>query len=465
MLVVALLLTAASGAAAQPGPPPNDNRDAATQLGALPQDLRGTTVGSTMERTEPPSGCAAVGGSVWYSLSVGASPPSRIGIKLDANGDLDAVLDVYVRQRSQSQQVDCRRTDQDGKAALAFVPTPNTTYLFRVAELSNSVSGTFSLNVFALPAPPKPPGTRLGARGAQGELDGTLNTRAAYSMDLTAGTTYKINLVKSADGCMELQLFVPGTSSFNGDSAGGLSCAGYRLFTPSVSGLWSFLIVAAPSNDGTQPFALHVAPATFKETAPGIFLPNFARYRGFLRGNVIDDVRLFRFDVTRRSDLELDLQADGPFDLKLYGDWGHLLQCECGFSGPKTIRRQARPGRYFVVVQAISYSSGSFTLTRQSRLITHVNVTFDGARNKQAAHVTPAVDGPVTISLEYFDPVYRWQYSHTFHLRAVHGLAAVSFVPAHLGRWRAFVSYDGTKTASPATGGPAQILVAGPLKQ
>jgi hypothetical protein len=473
-IVVAALCFGAAGAVAQPGAPPNDNRAAAIQLGALPQTLRGTTIGSTTERTEPASDCAEIGGSVWYSLPVGSVPPSRIGIKLDANGDLDAVLDVYVRQRSQNQQVDCRRTDRDGKAALAFAPSPNTTYLFRVAELSDSASGTFSVRVFALPAPPRPPGTHLGARGAHGVLDGTLNTRAAYAMDLTAGTTYKINLVKSADGCMELRLFAPGTSSFDSKSAGGLSCAGYRLFTPSVSGVWSFLIVAASSNDGTQPFALHVARATSKETAPGIFLANFARYKGFLRGNVIDDVRLFRFDVTQRSDLELDLQADGPFDLKLYGDWGHLLQCECGFSGPKTIRRQARPGRYFVVVQAISYSSGSFTLTRQSRLITHVNVTFDGARNEQvlpgavtrlAAHVTPAVDGPVTISIEYFDPVYHWQYSRTFHLRAVHGLATVPFVPAHLGRWRAFVSYDGTKTASPATGGPAQILVAGPLKQ
>jgi hypothetical protein len=474
MIVVAALLTAATGAAAQPGPPPNDNRGAATVLGALPQTVHGTTVGSTVERTEPPSGCAAIGGSVWYSLSVGATAPSRIGIKLDANGDLDAALDVYQRERSQNQQIDCRRTDKDGKAALAFVPSANTTYLIRVAELSNSVSGTFSLNVFALPAPPTPPGPRLGAKGVEGQLDGTLNTKAAYSMKLTAGTTYKINLVKSADGCMELQLFPPGTTSFDNQSAGGLSCAGYRLFTPNASGLWSFLIVAASSNDGTQPYALHVAEATSKETAPGIFLPNLSSYKGFLRGNVIDDVRLFRFDVTQRSDLELDLQAGGPFDLKLFGDWGHLLQCECGFTGPKTIRRQVRPGRYFVEVRAISYSSGSFTLKRQSRLITHVNVTFDGSRNETvapgrvtrlAAHVTPAVDGPVTISLEYFDPVYHWQYKRTYHLRAVHGLASVSFLPAELGRWRAFVSYDGTKTASPATGGPAQILVAGPLKQ
>lgn len=469
-------LGAATAASAQAGPPPNDRRAAAESLGPLPQSVHGTTVGSTLEQNEPSSDCAALGGSVWYSLSVGASPPSRIGIKLDANGDLDAVVDVFERQRSQNLSVDCRRTHRDGKAALAFTPSPNTTYLLRISQLSDSVSGSFSMKVFGLPAPPAPPGARFGSHGAHGILDGTLYTRAAYSMKLAAGTTYKINLVKSADGCMQLELFRPGAGSFSGAPVAGLSCAGYRLFTPNVSGLWSFLIVAAASNDGTQPYALYVAKATSKETAPGIFLPNLAHYRGVLHGGAIDDVRLFRFDVTQRSDLELDLQAAGekPFDLKLYSDRGHLMRCECGFRGPKTIRRQIGPGRYFVVVQAIAYSHGRFTLVRQSRLITHVNVTFDGAANETvmpgaathvAAHITPAIDGPVTITVESFDPVYHWQYNRTLHLHAVKGLAQALFVAPHVGRWRAFVSFDGTKTASPANGGPANMLVAGPLVQ
>jgi hypothetical protein len=76
---------------------------------------------------------------------------------LSANGDLDAVIDVFERQRSQNSPVDCRRTDRDGNAALAFTPSAGTTYLLRVSELSDSVSGTFSMRVFALPAPPTPP--------------------------------------------------------------------------------------------------------------------------------------------------------------------------------------------------------------------------------------------------------------------------------------------------------------------
>ena len=292
-------------------------------------------------------------------------------------------------------------------------------------------------------------------------------------MPLTAGTTYKLNLVKRADGCMALQIFPPGTNSFNAASLGGLSCAGYRLFTPRVSGRWSFLIVAAASNRGSQPYALHIAPATSKEMAPGIFLPNFAQIKDFLRGNVIDDVRLFRFDVTQRSDLELFLLAasDAPFDLKLLNDRGQYIQCNCGSTGQETIRRQTPPGRYFVVVQAHDFGWGPFTLSRQSRLITHVNVTFDGARFEQvspgtvtrlSANITPAVDGPVTIEVESFDPVERWQFYRDFHVRAVGGVASIPFLPPHVGRWRASVSFDGTRSASPATGGVSQILVAGP---
>lgn len=476
LLAIGTFLTVTTTAIAATAPPDNDNRADATGLASLPQTVRGTTDGATTETNEPPSGCASTAGSVWYSLSVGSSPPDRIGIKLSANGDLDAAVDVYLRQRSQNIPVQCRRTDNNGLAALAFKPSANTTYLIRVAQLLDSVAGTFSLQAFTLPAPPHPPGTPLRPGGAVGVLDGTLATSAAYSMRLQAGTTYKINLVKRSQGCMQLQLFAPGTGSFQADSVAELSCAGYRLFTPSVGGVWSFLITAAASNPGSQPYALHVAPATAKERAPGIFLANFAHYKGFLRGNVINDVRLFRFDVTQRSDLVLFLQAasTAPFDLKLLDDRGRYLQCNCGSTGEETIRRQISPGRYFVVVDAHEFGSGPFTLYRESRLITHVNVTFDGRGyehvsphtvTRLAAHVTPAVDGPVTIQVQYFDPVARWQYYRTYHGQAVHGVAEMPFIPPFVGRWRASVSYDGTKTASPATSGVAQILVAGPLVQ
>jgi hypothetical protein len=478
-LVLALGATVgvvAPAAAAAAAAPPNDDRDAATALGALPQSVTGTTAGSTVEGNEPASNCAGTAGSVWYALPVGAVAPPRIGIKLAANGNLDAVVDVYARQRSQLVPVSCRATDRAGRAAVAFSPQAGTTYLIRVSRLADSSDGTFALDVLPLPGPARPPGAALTARGVQGTLDGTLNPTVAYSMTLTAGTIYKVNLVKRAEGCMSLGIFAPGTTSFSISPVAGLSCAGYRLFTPRVSGLFSFLITAADGNPGTQPYGLHVLPATAQETAPGILLANNSRFTGYLRGWAATDVRLFRFDVTDRSDLTLFLQAasNAPFDLKLIDDRGHYLQCDCGSTGEETIRRQVSPGRYFVVVQAEGFAGGPFTLYRQSRLITHVKVTADGRGFEQvapgaavrlAATVTPAVDGPVTMEVDSFDPVEGWLYDRTYHLTAIGGVAAISFVPPHVGRWRAAVSYDGTRTASPATSGTAQALVAGPLQQ
>ena len=475
VLMVVLMLGAVTQALAASAPP-NDNRDSAQPLGALPVAVTGTTVGATVEVKEPPSSCARTAGSVWYAVSFGSSPPGEVGVRVQANGDLDAAVDVFQRQRSQNIPVVCARTDQNGVGDTTFQPSANATYLIRVAERANSSSGTFSLKAFVVPPPPSAPGPALPARGGHGNLDSSFNVEDAYSLHLQAGTTYKLNLVKTNDGCVRLGIFPPGTSSFGGDAAADLSCAGYRLFTPTVSGLWSFLVSAAPGIDGSQPYWLHVAPASSLEMAPGISLPNFAHHTATLHGNLDTDVRLFRFDVTTLSDLTLFLQtaSDKSFDLKLLNDQGRYLQCDCGSEGEETIRREVRPGRYFVVVQAENFESGPFTLSRESRTITHVHISFDGSGYEQispgastrvTATVSPAVNGPVTFELEYFDPVERWQFRGYHYAEAVNGVAILPFTPPRTGRWRATVVYNGTHAAAPATSGWANLLVAGPLTQ
>jgi hypothetical protein len=467
------MLCFAGAAIAAPAPPPNDNRANATALGQLPTTVTGTTVGATVEGNEPGS-CAGSAGSVWYSLSTGPAPPSRIGIVLSAHGDLDAVVDVYQKQRSQISGVICRTTDSSGNAALAFSPAAGATYLIRVAQLSDSASGAFSMRVIGLPGQPSLPGPHFGPRGASGFLDGTLYTQVLYSSRLEAGITYRLNLFKPAQGCMRLSLFPPGTSSLDSTPFGQLSCAGYRLFTPRVSGVWSFLIEADPNNRGAQYYSLHVAPASSKELVPGVFVPNLGKVTGVLNGRVIDDVRLYRFDVVSYSDLTLFLQTafNSPFDLKLLDDKGHYLQCNCGSKGEETIRRQITPGTYYAVVQAEGFGVGQFTLSLQVRTITHVNVTFDkrgfervppGHVIQIAAHVKPAVSGPVTIEVDFFDPVERWQFYHYYRVMAVNGTAVLSFLPPHIGYWRASLSFDGTSTAAPATSGVAQAYVSAPL--
>ena len=475
VLAAILMLTVAGQALAAP-PPANDNRDSAQLLGVLPAAVSGTTLGATVETNEPPSGCAKTAGSVWYSVSFGASPPGEVGVKVQANGDLDAAIDIFQRERSQNIPVDCVRTDQNGYAGDTFQPDSDTTYLIRVAQRANSTPDTFSLKVFVVPAPASPPGHLLASRGGHGVLDSLFNTQDAYSLDLQAGTTYKFNLVKTNDGCMRLGIFPPGTTSFAGDPAAGLSCAGYRLFTPNVSGRWSFLVSAAPGIDGSQPYWLHVAPATSLEMAPGILLANLAHYTGVLRGNLDTDVRLFRFDVTSTSDLSLALHTESneSFNLELLNDHGRSLECDCGSEGDQTIEREVRPGRYFVVVQAENFDSGSFTLYRASRTITHARISFDGFGSEQlspgtptrvTATVSPAEAGSVTFELEYFDPVAGWQFRGYYHAKMVDGEAVLPFTPPAVGRWRATVVYSGTRSAAPSTSGWANLLVAGPLTE
>jgi hypothetical protein len=273
---------------------------------------------------------------------------------------------------------------------------------------------------------------------------------------------------------MHLNLLPPGSATLDTPAFGQLSCGGYRLFTPRVTGVWSFLIQADASNPGTQYYGLHVAPATAEDMVPGILLPNLGKVTDVLNGRMIDDVRLYRFDVTTFSDLTLFLQTafNSPFDLKLLDDKGRYLQCNCGSRGEETIRRQIRPGTYYVVVQAEQFGVGPFTLSLQVRTVTHVNVTFDsrgfervrpGRAIQIAAHITPAVSGPVTIEVEFFDPVEHWQFYRYYHVMAVSGVAKMPFVPPHIGYWRASLSFDGTSTAAPATSGVAQAYVAAPL--
>jgi hypothetical protein len=480
VLIVGLaLIVGVSRAFAQgPPPPPNDNRAAATVLGSLPADVTGTTVGATTEENEPYSSCAATGPSVWYQISVGDTAPDRIAVRLQASGDLDAIVDVYVKQRSQNVPVRCDATDKHGEAALAFKPVKATTYLIRVANVYNSASAAFSLSVFALPPPARPPGSALPSGGAGGTLERVLNSSAAYSSLLAPGTTYRINLVNRTDGCMRLDAFAPGTSSFDGATPlFTLPCAGYRLFTPRVGGRYSFLVEGSDSVSGPQRYYLDLAGATPADSAPGVFIRNYARVKGFLRGNRIDVVRLYRFDVVDRSNLDLELapsSPDSPFSLELRDDRGRMIECACDSTGSASITRTMSPGRYFIAVRARDFASGGFTLIRRSRTITRTVALIDGTRFVQVtpgmplaltAALSPSVDGPVTLEVQRFDPLSGWQYVTTLRLRSVAGTAGASYTPPAPGRWRVVAAFTGTRTASPSESGFAQALVAGPLTE
>src|SRR5918995_4770351 len=138
------IVAVAMGAGLLPGaalaaPPPNDNRADAQQV-ALPSTTDGTTVESTQEPNES-SGCSSTRGSVWYRVTTDRA--GRVIVGLAANGDLDAVVDVYRVRRSQLASVVCDTTDENGRASFSFPVGENETYLIRVAPLFNSVDDTF----------------------------------------------------------------------------------------------------------------------------------------------------------------------------------------------------------------------------------------------------------------------------------------------------------------------------------
>lgn len=240
------LLSAASSALA--APPANDSQ-AAAQLLSLPADVAGSTVEATVEPAEPTSVCGTTRGTVWYAFTAPAA--ERVVARVQAAGDLDAQVTVYLRQRSQTGQVDCDATDADGLAQVSFTTRAGASYLIRVEQRANSVPGGFRLNVFRPQPAPRAPGERLPSAGARGAVDSAENQADAYSARLVAGRSYRVNLHARGDECTSLQIFAPGTSSFSdAEPVRRAPCSGYVLFTPDRDGAYSFLVSSAPPRTG-----------------------------------------------------------------------------------------------------------------------------------------------------------------------------------------------------------------------
>lgn len=467
----------AGASAATAAAPSNDARASAQALGAPPSSVSGTTVGATVEATgEPVGGCGATGASVWYRFDAAAD--GRLIASLDAAGDLDAVVDVFRRVRSQATSVTCEATDKDGNAQAAFRVKEGESYLVRVAALPNSAAGTFRLDLAVAFPEPSAPGAPLPSRGVTRTLDRVGHVADAFSARLRSGVPYRINLAalgggeeEDEDACVSLSVYAPGTSSFDdGETVKSLRCGGYVLFTPGPGdgGRYSFLVQASSSVRGAQRYHLQVARAGSDDTAPGLFIHNFARVRGAVKGAGIDVVDLYRFDVKTRSTLFASLATGGSLDLVLLRDDGARLACACGEEGGAELHRGLRPGRYFLAVRASGGSNARYTLRRASRTITKSRIQVGGKRVARVGpgttvHVavvtSPDVAGPVTITIERFDPLAGWQF-----LRRVHsGGGAIAFSPPAVGKYRFSGSFDGTRGAAPSNTGYARLTVAGPL--
>jgi hypothetical protein len=466
----ALAPAAVAASSEAPAPPANDEVANAQAIHSLPAGIEGTTVGATTVTSEPGSAC--VGGtvaSVWYSLHT--TNAERVAVELAAGGSLDGTVDVYKAVRSQLEPVTCARTEEEGKASLSFKAKKNTLYDIRVAAFPNSQLAGFTLNVFQPTPAVAPPGPRLPAGGVSGQVDRIQNSNAAYSVSLHAGVSYLINLAnETKGGCVNGALFPPGTSSFEGASARfRLDCGGYRLFTPGPGkgGLYSFEVTPSLERKGEQRFHLQVAPANSTQTAPGLPLGNYARASGRLEGTGIQVLRLYRVDVTSHSNLTLRLSApqSAEFNLQLREQNGGVIACSCDGSGSQRLQRQLRKGRYYAVVSVRNHTSGNFTLTRESRTITHTKIAFGAAHGTAGqtvpikVRVAPGASGPVKVEVQRFDPVFGWQFYREIEAQVSEGTAEIPFTPPAVGNWRANASYAGSRVASPSAVGFTYLLV------
>ncbi len=464
---------------AEAAAPANDDRADAQAIAKLPASVRGTTVGATLEKDEDKQEICGLenGGSVWFSFTAPAD--GRIVLNLDADGDLDAVVEVLRRVRSQTISEDCDSTDERGNGAIELRARKGNTYLVRVARRKNSVEGTFKLDILNPQPDAKPPGPRLPRNGVRDTVQRVLDPDDAWSVTLREGRTYRFALSARGTSCDSAAIYPPGTNSFNsGRTVAFLPCDGYGLFTPGPreGGRYSIRVQARGSARGKQSYHLQVGPAGADDIAPGRFITNRANVSGRLDGSRLDFVDLYRFDVVDRSNLLLVLDSSGEqdFDLRLVNDAGRRVACSCGDGGEERISRRIRPGRYYAAVEAASGARGRYTLRRVSRSITRTVITVNGKPRAESlpgaalrfgVAISPGATGPVTLIIQRHDPFVGWQFHRRVVVTASGGQASYSFSPPAVGRWRAKAFYEGSPTFARSASGYARALVAAPLRQ
>ena len=167
--LVAVFVPAAS--AAGPG---NDDRANAVPV-VPPDEVAGTTAGSTLEPRDP-TDCGPLDGTVWYRVQVPGK--GRYVVRLQAGGKLDGVLGLYNEVRSRLDRVSCDRTDDKGRAATAFTTDGAGAVLVLVGQRKDSDPGPFkTITKFAGESIPATSPTALTlAPASEGPEDGGTGT-------------------------------------------------------------------------------------------------------------------------------------------------------------------------------------------------------------------------------------------------------------------------------------------------
>jgi hypothetical protein len=448
-------------------PPANDRRGSAPAL-RVPGTVKGTTVGATRERPDPRT-CGTNDATVWYRID--ARPPGRVVLRLRALGNLDAGISVYRRIRSQLDPVTCRGTDRKGRAELAFDVERGARYLIEIGEARDSESGSFLLSTFAPEALEAPPGKLLAKRPVVATLNAFTDSQDTWSARMDAGTTYRINFV--SNGCAaRLQLFAPGTKRLReAEPILQAGCEAFHTFTPGPDGGGRYVLQVLAGSEGTRRYRVQVVRAGRDDTAPGREVRSAATVRGRLSVTSVDAIDLYRFEVARRSDVNVRLRSARRFALRLLASSGRRL----AVAEKDRIRRTLAAGTYYAAVTTDTETrSGSYALRVLVRGITRTTIAVGtGARGPLLPHVpvtlaatvAPASAGRVVLQVDRFDPAAGWQFARLFHARAgSDGIARATWTPPHVGHFRVRATFRGTLMASPSRSGYRPVSVAEPRR-
>ncbi len=467
--VAAAMLAPGSALAA---PPPNDDRAAAQLIPSVPATVTGTTVEATRAPDDPPN-CASFADTVWYRFD--ATAARELLLTLDAGGDLDAGVAVYERRRSQLATVACAITGARGDATLDFDVRAGGRYLIAVGSRPGSEDASFRLSLAAIDPPARPPGRALPRGGAAGSVNRLTNPDDAWAMTMRAGRTYRLNLHSRGSQCAFVEVYPPGTDGFSGaEPIRRMGCDAHMLLAPAAGegGRHTLRVLAPRGSRDRRRYRIQAGLARRDDTAPGLVLRNDRRVSGAMRGDRLDALDLYRFRISRVSDVEFTLATGRNLNLQLLGEGGGRIACGCdGVAGAESIEVRLRPGRYFLAVRAVDGARGRYRLSRLARAITNSRTLVDGRGSvavepgvsvRLQLEVRPAVGGPAAMLVERFDPLAGWLFHSAHRATVVSGLATVPFRPPAPGAWRVTAAYEGTRTEGASHGGTARFTVRDP---
>jgi hypothetical protein len=470
-LLVLVLVPAAKTAA------PALNLPRASPIARLPATVRGTTEGARLGARDPHPWCASSTGVVWYELR--APRHAAIVLRLRAHGKLDAAVAVDHRVRSKLQPVACAKTNTFGRASVAFYGSLRGTYLIGVARLRASADATFVLSALVAERPSRPPGDALPAGGVRSTLNAALDPSDAWSVSLTRGTTYRFNVTSRA--CVTMEVYRPHIYSFaTSRPVLATDCGGYQTFTPGPDGggLYTVRISTGGAGTATQPYLFTFAPAEPDDIGPGLSLANGATVHGRISGRGIDNVDLYRITVPRdheQTTIDFHEKATTEMDLMLLTEEGRRISCACDTGGRQRLREVLRAGHYFVVVRSRARSGGPYSLGVVTRDITTTRLTATAGATSLDVPPDTAVTftvsvaqahdgGPLTLEIQRFDPLARWQFSTLYRQQiGADGNFTTSWTPPSVGRWRAHARFFGTRFSSFSESAWVNVRVAEPL--